>query len=118
MPGSTARRGLPYMVDTDPMADVAQSIEDLALALDKTIRGTATITLAASASGSVAVTFPAGLFSAAPIVTATVIRAAHFYIVSADSITSSGMTLRVQHANSTSFSTSVVVHWTAGPATA
>lgn len=118
MPSDTgAPHEVPYMVDGDPLADVADIMRTLAERVEAItpVRGTATINLAAAASGSVAVVFPV-TFATAPIVTATVIRGNHFYIVSADAVTTAGMTLRVQHANSTSFTTAVVVNWSAAPA--
>lgn len=117
MPTTTpAPLSVPYMIEADPLADVAAIMQSLAERVDKLLpaRGQATINLASAASGSVAVVFPAGKFTSAPNVQATVIRGASFYVVSVTNVTKDGCTIYVQHANSTAFTAAVLVDWSAG----
>jgi hypothetical protein len=71
----TTPKGFPYPEDTDLVSQGAQAIKALALAIDTNVGrvagGTANVNIAAAnTAASVAVTFPAGRFTAAPNVTA------------------------------------------------
>lgn len=75
--GTTPINALPYPEPTDPVAQGADAIKALANALDKGVAkaiaaGSATLPITALNTGaSVAVTFPAGRFTAAPYVFGT-----------------------------------------------
>lgn len=118
MPSSTTDNAIPFMVDGDDLADVATIMQTLAERVDDLtpVRGTVVVTVSASASGSQAVAFPAGKFSAAPIVVTGVQAGATPYVASAASITATGFTANVRHAAGTSSSTTVTVHYVAYPA--
>jgi hypothetical protein len=69
----TTPNGFPYPEPTDPVAQGADAIRDLATAVDTSLRrsaaGTAVLPLGtAQAVGTVAVTLPAGRFTAPPSV--------------------------------------------------
>lgn len=74
MPANTTIHALPYMLDTDPLADVGLAIKNLADKVDKLLprQGTNNVTVTASeAVKTVTVTFPQP-FTAPPRVAPTV----------------------------------------------
>lgn len=79
MPSNTTRAGLPYPLGTDPVSDGDDAIKNLAARLDGSTgnvasvpyamaAGQSNISIAAATQGQVAITFPAGRFSQAPVV--------------------------------------------------
>lgn len=75
MPASTPKRSLPYPLPTEPLADGANAIKNLALALDGAVlvqAGKVTV----GAGTSVVVTFPVP-FSAVPAVVASALTASN-----------------------------------------
>lgn len=73
MPGATTRLAIPTMLDTDPLADVAEAIRDVANWLDAKLPyyTTGNMVVTAAVSGDLVVTWPVGMFAAAPVVSAT-----------------------------------------------
>jgi hypothetical protein len=114
MSGSTPN-GYPYPDDSDPVAQGAQAIKALATKVDTQLRasaaGTASISVSNAALGSVAVTLPAGRFTAPPRVAVTSGNSAFFGSVSAQSATSFNASVRVW--NNVATTATVPVDWIA-----
>lgn len=76
MPANTAK-GYPYPLGTDRVMDGDDAIHNLATAVDTMIGvgavGSVAVTTPASGAGTAAVTFPAGRFTSAPIISLTLV---------------------------------------------
>lgn len=120
MPSDTgAQHSIPYMVDGDPLADVADIMQSLAQRVETLlpINGTKVVAVAASSTGTAAVVFPVGRFSVAPHVMVAAQAGATPYIVSVSAITAAGCNVNVRHCDGTSATANVTVGWTATPVT-
>lgn len=118
MPSQTNHHDVPYMVDGDPLANVATIMQTLAERMEALlpISGRVTVTVTSSASGSAAVAFPAGKFPAGAtirVVCSTVIAGNTSYFAYQSSATNTGFTARVRHHDGTVQSTTVDVDWIA-----
>ena len=115
MPSSTADNAFPYMVDGDPLADVASIMQTLAERVDKLtpLTGRATVSLAAAASGAQAIAFPVGKFATPPRVFCTIESGSTAYSAFVSGITTTAATVRVRHNDGTSGTTSIDVQWVA-----
>ena len=117
MPSDTgAPHTIPYMVDGDPLADVADIMRTLAERVEERLgqRGTVAVAVAAASLGSVVVTFPIA-FAAAPIVQVTT-QNNTLMLATVESITATQMTVGVRHINATNVTGSYTVGWLALPA--
>lgn len=65
MPGINAA-GVPYPLDTDPIADWPAILTEMVAALRAMARGTITLSDGGAAPAARVVTFPAGMFSSPP----------------------------------------------------
>lgn len=74
--------------------------------------GQATANVSSSASGDVAISFPAGMFTAAPKVVA-ISMSTNYYATLFTTPTTSGVTIRVNHKDGTAATVSVNVQWIA-----
>lgn len=105
-------QGLPYPAETEPMADMALAIKNLAEAMEKRVQaGTVQITPVANTVTSAAVTFPTP-YAAPPVVTVTAqtaVPGSQVQEVSAFNITATGCNVYVYRTNTTS----VTISWTA-----
>lgn len=115
MPGSTPKVGLPTMLDSDPLATVAQAIRDLAGDLDDLLpyADSVTVNIAAANNATQAVVFPVGRFSSPPKVVATSLSSNWFAFVS--NVTAAGCNVGVRQWNGTASTTSVACHFVATP---
>lgn len=115
MPGTTAH-GFRYPLDSDPVQDGAEATRNLANDVDDLVgaiaAGTVTVNVTASATGSAAVTFPAGRFANAPIIVVTS-RNGSYVAATAAGITASGFTASVRHVDNTAATVAVQVTWIA-----
>lgn len=115
MPDTTLR-GFPIPLDSDPVADGAAATRALGVAVNDRVGSLATgsvvINLAAASSGSAAVAFPAGRFSGAPKIVATVVGSTSFF-ASASTPDLDGSSITVRHFDNTAVTASVTVHWIA-----
>ncbi len=113
---STTTRGFPYPLDSDPVADGAKATRDLAQKVDSalgvTAAGTVIVAVSASAIGSAPITFPAGRFSSAPILNATV-AGTTLYFATISTPTTTGATINVRRFDNTAATVNVTVHWQA-----
>ena len=122
MPSSTTRAGLPYPIGTDPVSDGDDAIKNLANRLDGSsgalasapygmAAGTVSVVFSNVPNSSAAVTFPAGRFSQPP----NVLTAGQnsFFVTAAGSITATGFTMNVRHAQNTNQTTTVPTNWVA-----
>lgn len=75
--------------------------------------GDITVSLANAASGSVAVTFPAGRFTAAPAVVATVAGLSTTYVAGTGGRTAAGVTVIAFHRAGTASTVALTVSWIA-----
>lgn len=114
MPASTTRALIPYMLDTDPLADVALHIKNLAQALDRLqpAGGNGSVTIAtANGSQSVNITFPTP-FASAPRVQATLtVNNPLGRSVSVSAVSATGCTIVVASATAAT----LTFVWTAHP---
>jgi hypothetical protein len=115
MPASTPDNLIPYMVDSDPLADVASIMQDLAERVEKLtpITGRATCTLVGAASGAANITFPAGKFATPPRVFTTIESGSTAYASYVSVTSATAATVRVRHVDGTAASTSIDVQWVA-----
>lgn len=115
MPSATPLNALPYMIDADPLADVATIMQTLAERIEALtpVTGAASVSIAAAVSGAQAVTFPVGKFAAAPRVFCTVEGTNGAYTAFASGITTSGATIRARHVDGTSTTVTLPVQWVA-----
>lgn len=109
---STTTLGYPIPLDSDPVADLALAVRDLAQAVDdnvgKVYAGTTGIDLVAASTGTVVVNFPVGRFSGTPVVTGTATNQNYYVTVSA--ISSASVTVRVSHRDGSNATATVNVH--------
>lgn len=115
MASSTAL-GFRYPTASDPVANGAQAVQNLAQDIDDTVgriaTGTATVTLSSSNTGVTAVIdFPAGRFTSAPKVTLG--SNAQGFVWNKVSATATQLTLRVSTTNGGTSSTTVSCDWIA-----
>lgn len=119
MPGTTSPHSVPFMDDADSLGGIAAWSEAIAEWVDDNVgriaSGTAVVPITAiNTAASVAVTFPAGRFSAAPDVTVTPVLVASGMDdrvnVAVDNVTSTGCTIRGLRETATA---GVTVHWIA-----
>lgn len=115
MSGTTTDNLIPYMVDGDDLNDVATIMQALAERVDKLtpMTGRVNVPVTASATGSAAITFPAGKFATAPRVFCTPEASTTAYSAYVSGITTTGATVRVRHNDGTSQTSSVDVQWVA-----
>lgn len=114
--GTTPITGLPWPENTDPVANGAAAIRNLAETLDPrtpyaTALGTATLVFTSSTAASIAVTFPAGRFTAPPLVFMAQqgTGSSGLYAPRALSVTTSGFT--VSGTLSVAATVNVVIAW-------
>lgn len=118
MPGQTNHHDVPYMVDSDDMADVATIMQTLSERVEALlpISGRVTVNVAAAANGSAAVAFPAGKFpvgATVRVTCSTVVAGATSYFAYQSSATNTGFTARVRHHDGAVQTTTVDVDWIA-----
>lgn len=105
-------RGIPYMIDTDPMADVAEHIEGVASHVSAIRAGSNNVTVTASVTGTATVTFatpfPVGTV---PVVVAS--AAFSDYVVAVQDVTRTNFKLQVRDVNNTARSIAVGCLWVA-----
>lgn len=114
MPNTT--NGYRYPAQSDPVAQGATAIQNLAQDVDSLLgvaaRGKATITFSNVASANVAVTFPAGRFTAPPNAIASATGPASTqYIGVVFSTTATGATVSARQYQNTPVTTTVDVAW-------
>lgn len=111
----TTTLGYPYPEDSDPVADLALAVRNLAQKVDDNIgvvaTGTATVAMGGTANATVAVVFPVGRFTSAPAV-ATGSNHGN-YDAYVESVTASGFTMRCKHRTDANTSVNVPVYWIA-----
>lgn len=90
----------------------ANRVAALAVGAPKIATGTATVSLAASTSGSQSITFPAGRFSTQPKVVATSNSSSLFTVQAAATSTTTG-TIILRHYEGSSITANVTVDWIA-----
>lgn len=117
---TTTTLGFPIPNDSDPMADLALAVRNLAQYVDdnvgKVAIGQSTITVTAANTGDLVVNFPAGRFAAGqtPRVVAQVADSSNNFMVHVPVISNTQMTLRAIHRDAASTTTTtVVVNWIA-----
>jgi hypothetical protein len=103
---ATTAKGFPYPVGTDRVQDGDDAIKALAEAVGNyhgaRIWATrVSITISNAASGNAAVTFPAGHFTAAPIVVASMSFSSTSYFAIATSSTTTGCSVSAIHRDGT-----------------
>lgn len=96
--GSQTTNGYPYPVGTDRVMDGDDAIKALAQAADTKAgvmaAGSAVVTIANGASfGTLAVTFPAGRFSAVPVVVSDINTSTNTFMSTCNAPTATGVTL-------------------------
>lgn len=101
----TTAKGLPYPASSD-VPDVPTDILDLATAIDLRLPTaynlqTVSVSISASTSGAVAVTFPGGLFTGAPRVFCQPVATTN-YVASVSAVSSAGCTVTLRHIDNTS----------------
>ena len=113
MPATTTQ-GFPYPLPTDPIADGADAIKALAQKIDDIVgtfaAGTIAIQGTGATSASAPITFPAGRFTVAPVVVATVTVGA---VASVTAVTAAGATVGVKRTDDAAFSSTFNVYWIA-----
>jgi len=117
MPSDTgAPHTIPYMVDGDPLADVADIMRTLAERVEERLgqRGRVDVNVAAASVGSVVVVFPIA-FAAPPIVQVTT-QTNTLMLATVEAITATQMTVGVRHVNGTNVTGTYNVGWLAVPA--
>lgn len=109
--------GYPYPLGTDRVMDGDDAIHALADAVESKLRASAAglvvVNIAAAGSGSVAVTFPAGRFLAAPAVSVGVHTSPTNYYGGTTAVAASGCTVFASHRDGTSASIAINASWTA-----
>lgn len=111
---ATTAKGFPYPIGTDRVMDGDDAIKALAEAVGNyhgaRIWATqVSVSVAAAASGNAAVTFPAGLFTAAPVCVASVALNSTAYFAICTGATASGCTATAVHRDGTVTTGSVPV---------
>lgn len=110
--------GWPYINGTQNASLIDDYALELATKLDAVVpfamaAGSATMTITAASNGSVAVTFPVGRFTVAPIVTcisAGGTGSSQFYVAHTN-LTTSGMTIQAFQRDNTTATASFTIHW-------
>lgn len=114
MPGTTDL-GLRYPLDSDPVADGAQAVRNLAQDVNDYVgvfaSGNASIAVTASPDGTDTITFPAGRFTAAPHVVCT--ARGDLYYARPGTTTEDDVVIKVIRRDGSSATTSVSVDWIA-----
>ena len=114
MPGATPK-GFTTPLDSDPVADLAGYVRQLAGEIDERVgkhaSGKGTITMDGTAMTSVAVAFPSGRFDAVPNVVASVSSPDQPYYAQAVNADLSGFTLRCVNRDGTGTTEPVDVTW-------
>lgn len=115
--GTTNLQGLPYPEGSDLLSAGDDTIKALAEKLDAMVpyrwaAGTVSISLSNASSGTLAVTFPAGRFTQAPIVTVTTANS-HFLIATMAGLTATGFTAGVRHIDAATTTATLTVNWVA-----
>lgn len=109
MPALTAAN-LPYPLETDPVAHMAQLVQLLAEKIgDRYQSGQANVVFSAAPSASVVVTFPTP-FAEAPVVTATPIGATTM-VVGIAVVSATQATITLRHYEATATTATVAVGW-------
>lgn len=99
---ATTGKGFPYPVGTDRVMDGDNTIQALAEAVGnfhgaRVWATRVSITITAAASGNATVTWPAGHFTVAPIVVATISFSSTAYFAIATASTTTGCTVSAVH---------------------
>lgn len=114
---TTTTRGYPVPLDSDPVCDGAEATRLLGQAVNDKVGivacGIISVPVAASAAGTVVLTYPAGRFSAAPVVALAPRNASYNASVAGSGGTNVNVTIAVRHIDNTSATTSVDVMWIA-----
>lgn len=115
---STTAKGIPYPENTDAFADGADAVKALADWMEangakRVHAGSVVVPVTASATGTAAVVFPAGKFTAAPIVVAMCIGTSVYFATTTGGPTAAGFTAQVRHNANTSQTVNVTVHYVA-----
>ena len=118
MPSTTpAPDSIPYMLDGDPLADVADIMASLAARVDRQlgIRGFVDITVTGAATANLPVVFPVGTFTSTPIIVVTSNNSA--MLGAMQNPTAAGFDAYVRHINNTTITGPSVyrVYWHAMP---
>lgn len=115
---STTTLGFPMPDDSDPVADLALAVRNLAQKIDDNVGmvacGRGTVNLAAASNGDLNIVFPVGRFigSGVPRVVANTGNR-QYYAVVVGTPTNAGATVRVQHRADSSATVAVDVDWIA-----
>lgn len=113
---TTTTRGFRVPLDSDPVNDGAEATRNLGQDVNDKVgvfaSGSIVINLAAAATGSAAIAFPAGRFSATPRIVAT-LRTSTTYVPSVTAASAAGATVNVRHVDSTAATTALTVDWIA-----
>jgi hypothetical protein len=117
MPANTSK-GFPYPLGTDNVADYPTTAQSLATLLESMVpfrmaQGVVSVGTGGSNSASQAVTFPAGLFTVAPIVMVSKTTAQQKAIPNASSPTTSGVTIGYWTGDGTNTAGAVSISWLA-----
>jgi hypothetical protein len=108
--------GFPYPADTDPIAQGAAAIQALAAKVDTALRtsagGRVSIALNNVTSAAVAITFPAGRFSAPPALVATGENTST-YIMSCSAVTATAASVTARYYLGTASTATVTAMWAA-----
>lgn len=110
----TTPQGLPYPEPTDPIADGATAIKNLAAAVNQPVSGRVTIVITSAVAASITVTFPAGYFTAPPRVMATAsLTSFDGYAANTFPPTATGVTISAFNVTWASKTINVPVDWMA-----
>ena len=113
----TTPSGYPYPEPSDAVAQGADAIKALALAVDgaagKSASGTVQIKLTNAATGQMAITFPPGRFTAAPLVVATPVGSFLYCAAVGAPVTAAGCNILLFNRDGTSSNVTLNVNWTA-----
>jgi hypothetical protein len=118
MPNTT--NGYPYPATSDPVAQGATAIQNLAQAIDTRVRATAAgqvaVSVNAAATGSATVTFPAGRFTATPQCFGNAQNSLYVASIGAGGRTATGCTVTIRHIDQAVTTATPNVDWLAiGP---
>jgi hypothetical protein len=114
---ATTARGYPYPLSSDPVAQGATAIQNLAQAVNDKVgaaaMGTAVCALSASnISTATTVVFPAGRFTAVPLMFASSVQSLYAASVSSAVTTTSG-TVYARRIDGTSVTANININWSA-----
>ncbi len=114
MPSNTSR-GFPYPLSSEPLSAIATAIQNLAVAVNTRVgavaSGVANVPVTSSAIGTLNITFPAGRFTAPPVVTACAQNSVYNGMVNA--VTATGCTVAARRLDGGSATLTVPVSWIA-----